>query len=112
MQNRPGSATAAQPERRRSHRFSFDAVLELEWGSATLLGRVRDISADGMLIEASDPLWIGARFSARLLLNEPLGVECVVRRVEPGKGMGVVFAVPDETGKARLKALLDSLTTK
>src|SRR5437899_7721541 len=82
------SGSATQTERRRSTRYPFGAVLEMEWGSAVIRGSVIDISAEGMRIEIADPLWVGARFSAVLALEPPLRMECVVRRVEPGGGMG------------------------
>jgi hypothetical protein len=43
-------------ERRWTPRYSFRADLEIEWGSAVLTGKTRDISANGMFIEAPDPL--------------------------------------------------------
>lgn len=112
MPTPPGSGSAAQPERRRARRYSFDAVLDMEWGSSVLKGRVRDISADGFLIELPNPLWIGARFSAQLALDPPLQVECVVRRVEPGRAIGVTFVVTGEESRARLAALLGTLGKK
>ncbi len=101
-----------QPERRRAPRFPFDAALEIEWGSAVLRGRVRDISEAGMAVSIQDPLWIGANFSARLNLEEPLQVDCVVRRVEPAQGMGLSFVVQDVQDRARIAALLEVLAGK
>jgi hypothetical protein len=77
-----------------------------------LQGRVCDISAEGMLVESPDPLWVGASFSARLVLDQRLRVDCVLRRVEPGRGMGVTFVVPGEECRARVTALLETLTQK
>lgn len=96
-------------ERRHSPRYPLSAELEMEWGSETLRGRVRDISAGGLFVSMADPLWIGARFAAQLVLDEPLRVECSVRRVEPGSGMGVTFAVPEGESKSRVASLLDAL---
>src|SRR2546426_12787758 len=93
-------------------RYPFGAVLEMEWGSAVLLGSVIDISAEGMRIEIADPLWVGARFSAVLALEPPLRMECVVRRVEPGRGMGVSLVTPEAEDRVRLAALLDPLGKK
>src|SRR5437899_12086725 len=83
------SGSATQTERRRSTRYPFGAVLEMEWGSAVIRGSVIDISAEGMRIEIADPLWVGARFSAVLALEPPLRMECVVRRCGPGSGLGL-----------------------
>ena len=101
-----------QADRRRAPRHTFDAVLEMEWGSAVLQGRVRDISPSGMFVELADPLWVGASFQARLALDEPLRLECHVRRVEPGRGMAVTFFVPGEEGRARLAEVLGTLQKK
>src|SRR3981189_3809182 len=72
---------------------SFRADLEIEWGSTVLRGSTRDISSSGMFIEAIDPLWLGAGFTARLTLDRPVRLHCFVKRVEPGLGMGVSVAV-------------------
>jgi hypothetical protein len=111
MQRRVESKSPGEPryERRHSPRYSLNADLELEWGSTILRGRVCDISVSGMFIETTDPLWIGAGFAARLGLQPPLRVECSVRRVEPGRGMGVTFATPEPDAKARVSSLLGSL---
>ena len=106
------SGPATQTERRRSPRYPFGEVLEMEWGSAVLRGKILDISAEGMRIEIADPLWVGARFSAALALETPLRMECVVRRVEPGKGMGVSLVALAAEDRARLAALLDTLGKK
>jgi len=101
--------TSRRAERRHAPRYPLDAKLEMEWGSETLRGEVRDISAGGMFVSLADPLWLGARFAARLVLDEPLRMECSVRRVEPGRGMGLVFAVHEDESKSRIASLLGSL---
>ena len=84
----------------RPPRFKYNAVLEIYWGSETMHARVCDISVAGMFLELANPLWIGATFSARLLLQPPLQMDCTVRRVVPHRGMGVQIAFNDsETGK-------------
>jgi len=60
-------------------------------------------------VELTPPLWIGASFRGRLILNPILLLDCTVARVEPGKGIGVVFEVAEEKGKAQLESLLASL---
>lgn len=99
-------------DRRRHPRYDFGISVELEWGSSILEGQVRDISAGGMRIEMADPLWIGARFLAVIALEPPLRVECVVRRVEPGKAMGVTLATQTAEERARLVALIENLGKK
>lgn len=96
-------------ERRRNPRFAYRANLQMEWGSALLSGRTRDISEGGLYIEADDVLWVGAGFRARLELEESLYLDCFVRRVEPGRGMGVAIKVNDGPDSARFSALLERL---
>ena len=96
-------------ERRLARRCNFDAPLDIEWGSSTLAARVSEISASGMFIQIDQPLWVGARFEARLGVQPPLVLQCVVRRVAPGQGMGVSIEVAESKGIARLEALVESL---
>lgn len=96
-------------ERRHFRRRKFRGKLEMEWGSALLTGDVRDIGPRGLFVEVTPPLWVGARFRARLALNPVLLMDCTVARVEPGTGIAVVFEVADESGKARIESLLTSL---
>ena len=96
-------------ERRKSQRRKFRGKIEIEWGSATLTGTVRDIAVNGLFIEIVPPLWLGARFLASILINPALRLDCVVRRAEPGLGVAVTFDVVEESGKAQLEALLASL---
>jgi PilZ domain len=97
-------------ERRNFLRRKFRAKLEMEWGSAILTGEVRDIGPRGLFVELIPPLWVGAAFRARLLLNPVLLLDCTVVRVEPGLGVAVIFEVIEEIGKAQMEALLLSLS--
>ena len=93
-------------ERRSIRRFACDFEITIEWGAAALRGRVRDISNDGMFVELDSPLWIGARFVAELALGEPVQLECVVRRVQPRRGMALTYAVPAESSRAAIASLI------
>src|ERR1700674_3075333 len=104
-----GDYPARSLERRWSPRYSFRADLEIEWGSAVLRGKTRDISANGMFIEAVDPLWLGAGFTARLALNRPVKLDCFVKRIEPGGGVGVSLAVSESESQKLFEDLLSSL---
>ncbi len=105
-----GKHPSRQLERRWAARYSFRADLEIEWGSAVPLGNTRDISANGMFIEAADPLWVGAGFTARLNLTRPVKLDCFVKRVEPGKGMGVSVALSESESRKLYQELLSSLS--
>jgi hypothetical protein len=97
-------------ERRWAPRFRYHADLEIEWGSTVLRARTRDLSANGMFIESVDPLWVGAGFSAQITLDRPLRVNCFVKRVEPGRGMGVSVALGEEGHQQRYQDFINSLS--
>jgi hypothetical protein len=104
-----GENLSRRLERRWATRYSFRADLEIEWGSALLSGKTRDISSNGMFIESADTLWIGAGFMARLNVDPPVKVNCSVKRVEPGLGMGVSMAVVQSDQQKHYQDLLVSL---
>jgi hypothetical protein len=109
MTTQPADKSAAKAERRQSQRRKYRGKLEMEWGSIVLTGDVRDVAPGGLFVDLVPPLWVGAAFRARLMVNPVLLLDCTVVRVEPGKGMGVTFAVVKESGKAQLETLLESL---
>ena len=97
-------------ERRHFLRRKYRGTLEIEWGSATLIGDVRDIGPRGLFVEMTQPLWVGAAFRARLILNPDLLLDCTVVRVEPGMGVAVIFEISEDSGKAQMEGLLVSLS--
>jgi hypothetical protein len=105
-----GDHSSRRLERRWAPRYSFRADLEIEWGSAVLRASTRDISANGMFIESSDTLWVGAGFTAQLNLDHPMKVDCFVKRIEPGRGMGVTVAVSEYENQQRYQQLVSSLS--
>jgi hypothetical protein len=106
-----GDQTSRRSERRWAPRYSFRANLEIEWGSAILRASTRDISSNGMFIESADTLWIGAGFTAHLVLDRPVKVNCSVKRIEPGLGMGVSLTVSESQYEKHYQDLLASLST-
>ena len=76
-----------------------------------LRASTRDISANGMFIESPDTLWIGAGFTARLNLERPMKLDCFVKRIEPGRGMGVTVAMSETENHQRYQQLLSTLST-
>ena len=105
-----GDHASRQLERRWAPRYSFCASLEIEWGSALLRGNTRDVSSNGMFIEVPDTLWVGAGFTARLHIPQPVKLDCLVKRVEPGQGMGVSVALPETESQKLYHDLLSSLS--
>ena len=109
MTTQPLEEAVTQTDRRRWQRKKFRAKIEMEWGSTLLPGMVRDIGPQGLFVEMTQPLWVGATFRARLRLDSDLWLDCKVVRVEPGTGIAVLFEVAEEGGKAQLEVLLANL---
>ena len=109
MAAEPPVDVSAQIERRQFNRRRLVGTIEIEWGSSTLTGLVRDIGPQGLFVEITPPLWVGATFLARLVVDPPLQLNCTVRRVEPGTGIAVTFELVEESGKAQLEKLLAQL---
>jgi hypothetical protein len=109
MTSGPHVDASVGAERRQFNRRRFQGTLEIEWGSATLKGLVRDLGPQGLFVELVPPLWMGATFSARLDLEPPLQMNCTVCRVEPGTGFAITFDLPEESGKSQLEGLLAAL---
>lgn len=105
-----GDSTPRRLERRWAPRYAFRADLEIEWGSAVLRGSTRDISSSGMFIESPDTLWVGAGFTAHLVLDHSVKLNCSVKRVEPGLGMGVSVTLAEEQHQQRYQELVTSLS--
>jgi hypothetical protein len=63
-----------------------------------------------MFIESPDPLWVGAGFSACLTLDRPVRLNCSVKRVEPGRGMGVSIALAEDQRQETLQELINHLS--
>ncbi len=110
MQPTPGDALSDEPiERRLLPRYRFYLDIEIAWQSKVLRGRACDFSEEGMFIELRDRVCLSTCFSGRLALDAPLHVECVVRRILRGKGVGVSIVIPEEENKIRFRALLRAL---
>jgi hypothetical protein len=62
-----------------------------------------------MFLETDDPLWLRAEFTARLNVGESIEVDCVVIRVEPGRGMDVEFKELPEAEKEQLNLFLEKI---
>lgn len=95
-------------ERRRHPRLPVCVPVEIDWGSETLRAEVSDVSLGGMFLQTEDPLWVNARFAARIRARQTIPVDCIVRRVVPGRGMGVEFEGINEGTRRLLQALLET----
>jgi hypothetical protein len=95
--------------RREFARYQFQVKVEILWQSRKVWGTVTDVSRGGLFIEMADAPCMGAHFTAHLALNEPLRLNCVVRRVVPDLGVGVALSIPEQSRK-RFQALLLALS--
>jgi hypothetical protein len=95
--------------RRGFERFKFTVKAEVVWQSQKKWGQVVDVSRSGLFIQMDEPPARGSRFTAHLALNAPLTLNCEVKRIVPGLGVGVAIAVP-EASKKRFEALLQALS--
>lgn len=96
-------------ERRKYTRYGFQSDVDIVFGSETRRAFITDISMGGMFIVTETPLLIGSPCAVRLLFTPPLELDCVVRRVIPGRGMGVEIQRPSDVARVRLERLLTSL---
>lgn len=96
-------------DRRVSPRYHFEVDIEIEWRSAKVWGRVKNISREGMFIQLDDVPEPGANFFGNLSLNVPLRVIGLVRRTVPRYGIGVSFVIPEQGDRRRFEALLVAL---
>jgi hypothetical protein len=95
--------------RREFARYQFQVKTEILWQSRKLWGTVTDVSRNGLFIEMADAPGVGDHFTAHLALNEPLRLDCVVRRVVSDLGVGVSLSVPEQS-RRRFQALLLALS--
>jgi len=101
-----------QMERRSGQRHPYRTVVEIGWGAEVLKCMSRDLSTKGMFIETEHPLWLRAEFTARMNVGETIELDCVVMRVEPGRGMAVVFIDPPDAEREQLESFLRGLAQK
>ena len=94
---------------RQFRRFKFQVNAEVVWQARQSWGRVTNVSRNGLFVEMAEPPSLGSRFTTRLALNVPLELDCLVRRVVPGRGIGVALSVPARS-KRRFEALLLALS--
>jgi len=108
-ENAVAEASYPQTERRSSSRYDFCGEIEIDLGSRKIWGRTTNISRSGMFIELPDGLDLGSIFFGNLALHNPLRIECRVRRIVPGRGVGVSIVLACEEERLRYEALLAAL---
>ena len=96
-------------ERRKFPRYGFQSDVEIVLGSETRRAFITDISMGGMFVITDTPLLVGSPCGVRQLFTPSLELDCIVRRVIPGRGMGVEIRQPSDVARVRLERLLTSL---
>ena len=72
--------------------------------------RVRDLSSRGLFVQTRKPKPVGAKTKLHFLVEEgQIRAEAVVRRVEPGRGLGLQFTAVREEDRRRLADLMRRL---
>lgn len=91
-------------------RYRFSVKADVASDSMRRRGCVSNISRGGMFIQLAEPPPVNTHFSAYLALDKPLRVDCIVRRVVPGLGVGVTITISEEEGRRRFEGLLLALS--
>ena len=102
----------ASPERRRYPRIELPKGICVAWqgGGQRFVTRVRNLSLGGVFVLTSQPPPVST--VVKLLFEVPNGevrARGIVRRTQPGRGMGVKFLWMGHEDRARLHQLLKRL---
>jgi len=74
------------------------------------ISRVRNLSLGGLFVETPKPRGVGSTAKLEFLVQEgQIRADAVVRRAEPGRGLGMKFTAVSEEDRPRLEALLSRL---
>jgi hypothetical protein len=105
-----------QPQTPHSKRFSSRVEtpgdVYVYWSSAGYddTSRVRDLSSGGLFVQTRKPRSVGAKTKLHFLVEEgQIRAEAIVRRVEPGRGLGLKFTAVREEDRRRLADLMKRL---
>ena len=74
--------------------------------------QVRDLSTTGLYLKDPRPLQRGQPVELWLRLEqaEPIVIQGMVRRVDPGEGMGIEFIQMDAAGRRRIKEFISRVS--
>ena len=96
-------------ERRLDPRVA-DNILQVEYVAPG--PKVRDLSMTGMYVSDPRPLQRGQPVELRLRIGEgdAIAIQGMVRRVDPGEGMGIEFIHIDTAGRRRIKEYISKVS--
>ena len=98
--------------RRFSSRVATPGDVYVYWSSVGYgdTSRVRDLSSRGLFVQTRKSRSVGAKAKLHFLVEEgQIRAEAVVRRVEPGRGLGLQFTAVYEEDRRRLADLMRRL---
>jgi PilZ domain len=84
----------------------------VDWrcGGREDISRVRNLSLGGLFIETAESRGAGSTVKLEFLVQEgQIRADAVVRRAEPGRGLGMKFTAVREEDRPRLEALISKL---
>ncbi len=105
-----------QPQAPHSKRFSSrvetpgDVYVYWSSGGYNDTSRVRDLSSRGLFVQTRKPGAVGAKSNLDFLVEEgQIRAEAIVRRIEPGRGLGLKFTAVRDEDRRRLADLMKRL---
>jgi hypothetical protein len=102
----------AFPARRFTSRFETPADVWVDWRCAGRedISQVRNISLGGLFLETPMSRRLGSTVKLEFLVQEgQIRADSVVRRVEPGRGLGLKFTAVSDEDSPRLATLMNRL---
>ena len=106
------SKPSAFPSRRFTSRVETHGNVWVDWrcGGREDISRVRNLSLGGLFVETAESRDAGSAVKLEFLVQEgQIRADAVVRRAEPGRGLGMKFTAVKEEDRPRLEALISKL---
>jgi hypothetical protein len=103
---------SASPSRRLTSRVETPAGVWVDWRCAggEDISRVRNMSLGGLFVETPASRGLGSPVKLEFLVQEgQIRADAVVKRVEPGRGLGLKFTAVIDQDSPRLAALMNRL---
>jgi len=104
---------SASPSRRFTSRVKTPpSGVWVDWRCAGRedISRVRNLSLGGLFVETPKPRGVGSTAKLEFLVQEgQIRADAVVRRAEPGRGLGMKFTAVSEEDRPRLAGLMKRL---
>src|SRR5712691_13402945 len=84
--------------------------VDFRCGGREDISRGRNLSMGGLFVETPKSMGVGSTAKLEFLVQEgQIRADAVVRRAEPGRGLGMKFTAVSEENRPRLEALISRL---